>query len=68
MVEARCLPGRLRDFRLRAESATIVRLADKMITQLRRRDPLATRVKPTKLFFLSATLEGFFWAMTARQR
>lgn len=68
MVEARCLPGRLRDFRLRAESATIVRLADKMIAQLRRHDPLATRVKPTKLFFLSATLEGFFWAMTARQR
>lgn len=67
MEEARTLPGRLRDFRLRAESATIVRLADKMIAQLRRRDPLAGRVKPTKLYFLSATIEGFFWAMTARR-
>lgn len=68
MVEARALPGRLTDFRLRAESATIVRLADKMIAQLRRRDPLAGRVKPTKLFFFSAMLEGFLWAMTARKR
>lgn len=67
MVEARHLPGRLNDFRLRAESATIVRLADKMIGQLRGRDPLAARVKPTKLFFMSALLEGFFWAMTARR-
>jgi squalene synthase HpnC len=68
MVEARKLPGRLCDFRLRAESATIVRLADKMIAQLRRRDPLAARVKPTRLYFLCATLEGLFWAMTARPR
>lgn len=68
MVEARKLPGRLRDFRLRAESATIARLADKMIAQLRRRDPLAGRVKPTKLFFLGATLEGVVWAMLARRR
>ncbi|TDQ77733.1 squalene synthase HpnC [Dongia mobilis] len=68
MVEARKLPGRLHDFRLRAESATIVRLADKMIAQLRRRDPLAGRVKPTKLFFLGATLEGVVWAMLARRR
>lgn len=67
MTEARALPGRLRDFRLRAESATIVRLADKMIAQLRRHDPLAARVKPTRLFFLSAMIEGFFWAITARR-
>lgn len=68
MVEARKLPGRLKDFRLRAESATIVRLADKMIAQLRGRDPLAARVKPTKFFFLSATLEGLLWAMMAKKR
>lgn len=67
MLEARRLPGRLNDFRLRAESATIVRLADKMIGQLRQRDPLAGRVKPTKLFFMSALLEGLFWAVTARR-
>lgn len=68
MVEARQLPGRLTDFRLRAESATIVRLADKMIAQLRRSDPLAGRVKPTKWFFLSAMIEGFLWAMVARPK
>lgn len=66
MVEARQLPGQLRDFRLRAESATIVRLADKMIAQLRRNDPLARRVKPTKMFFLTAMLEGIIWALFAR--
>ncbi len=68
MVEARHLPGRLKDFRLRAESATIVRLADKMIGQLRRNDPLAGRVKPTKMFFLMAMIEGIAWAMIARDR
>ncbi|WP_374379262.1 squalene synthase HpnC [Dongia sp.] len=68
MVEARLLPGRLKDFRLRAESATIVRLADKMIAQLRANDPLAGRVKPTKMFFLMAMLEGIAWAMFAREK
>ncbi|WP_374652671.1 squalene synthase HpnC [Dongia sp.] len=68
MVEARLLPGRLKDFRLRAESATIVRLADKMIGQLRWNDPLAARVKPTKLFFVTAMMEGVVWALMARRR
>jgi len=68
MTEARLLPGRLKDFRLRSESATIVRLADKMIGQLRRNDPLAGRVKPTKMFFLTAMLEGIAWALFAREK
>lgn len=68
MVEARLLPGRLKDFRLRAESATIVRLADKMIRQLRRSDPLTARVKPTKLFFVTAMIEGVMWALLAKRR
>nr|WP_298687188.1 squalene synthase HpnC [uncultured Dongia sp.] len=68
MVEARLLPGRLRDFRLRAESATIVRLADKMIAQLRHADPLAARVKPTKLFFATAMIEGVLWSLVAKKR
>lgn len=68
MVEARLLPGRLKDFRLRAESATIVRLADKMIAQLRRNDPLSARVKPTKLFFVTAMIEGVLWALLAKRR
>ena len=63
MRDARRLPGVLKDFRLRAESATIVRLADRMIGELRRRDPLAERVKPTKRDFLLSGIEGVFWAL-----
>jgi hydroxysqualene synthase len=63
MVNARQLPGVLKDFRLRAESATIVRLADRMIASLRRRDPLAERVKPSKRDFLCSGVEGIGWAI-----
>jgi squalene synthase HpnC len=63
MRDARQLPGVLRDFRLRAESATIVRLADRMIGELRRRDPLAERVKPSKRDFLFSAVEGVCRAM-----
>jgi hypothetical protein len=62
MVEARRLPASLKDFRLRAESATIVRLADRMIRELRHRDPLAERVKPRKLDFAVSAFEGVGWA------
>lgn len=68
MRDARLLPGRLKDFRLRAESATIVRLADKMIGQLRHADPLAGRVKPTKMFFAAAMIEGVLWSLVAKKR
>ena len=63
MVDARRLPDVLKDFRLRAESATIVRLADRMIAALRRRDPLAERVKPSKRDFLLSGIEGIGWAV-----
>ncbi|HVY99159.1 MAG TPA: squalene synthase HpnC [Dongiaceae bacterium] len=63
MADARRLPGVLKDFRLRAESATIVRLADRMIGELRRRDPLAERVKPSKRDFLFSGVEGVCWAL-----
>ena len=63
MRDARQLPGVLKDFRLRAESATIVRLADRMIGALRRRDPLAELVKPGKRDFLFSAIEGVCWAM-----
>jgi hypothetical protein len=63
MVDARRLPGVLKDFRLRAESATIVRLADRMIASLRKRDPLAERVKPSKRDFAFSGLEGIGWAL-----
>jgi squalene synthase HpnC len=62
MQEARRLPANLKNFRLRCESATIVRLAFSMIGELRRRDPLAARVKPTKMAFAVAALQGIAWA------
>jgi squalene synthase HpnC len=62
MVDARRLPDCLKDLRLRAESATIVRLADRMIAALRRRDPLAERVKPGKGDFLASGIEGVAWS------
>jgi squalene synthase HpnC len=58
MVDARLLPRRVRDLRMRAESAIIVNLADKLIAALRRRDPLAVRVKLKKPMIALAALQG----------
>lgn len=44
MINARLMPGKLRSRHLGAESAVIIALADALIGQLRRRDPLAERV------------------------
>ena len=40
-----------------------MRLADRMIAALRRRDPLAERVKPSKRDFLLSGIEGIGWAV-----
>lgn len=58
MVEARALPGRLASLRLAMESAVIVRLADRLIAELRRRDPLAERVVLSKAQVASCALGG----------
>jgi squalene synthase HpnC len=63
MQRARKLPGALRDTRLRCESATIVRLADTLIQHLRRRDPLAERVKLTKPGMAWCAMQGIAWAL-----
>jgi phytoene/squalene synthetase len=63
MIRARKLPGALRDTRLRCESAIIVRLADTLIGHLRRRDPLAGRVKLTKPAVAWCGLQGITWAL-----
>ena len=52
------LPGRLRSRRLAMESSVIVRLARRLAWRLRRGDPLATRVKLTKLDFLRCGTAG----------
>jgi len=66
MRDARRLPSSLADFRLRAESAVIVALADRLIGLLRRRDPLAMRVRLGKAQVFAATLQGIGWALLTR--
>lgn len=58
MPEARALPHALKDTRLAAESAVIVRLADRLIRELRRRDPLAERVVLSKPRMALTALRG----------
>lgn len=64
MARARRLPAALRDTRLRCESAIIVRLADTLISHLRRRDPLAERVKLSKPAVAWCGIQGIAWALT----
>jgi squalene synthase HpnC len=58
MVEARRLPSLLKSKHLAMESAVIVRIADKLTGELRRRDPIATRVQLNKPQFLSCAVRG----------
>ncbi len=58
LVEARRLPGRLRNPRLAMESAVILRLAERLTLLLRRGDPLAGRVALGRLDFLLGGLGG----------
>ena len=60
MVDARRLPGVLHSRRLAMESAVIVRLADRLSSQLRRGDPIAGRVALSKAVFLSCGIRGMF--------
>ncbi|MEM7224727.1 MAG: squalene synthase HpnC [Pseudomonadota bacterium] len=48
LSEARSLPGRLRSIHLALESAVILRLAERLVRELKARDPLAERVVLTK--------------------
>ncbi|MBU6418164.1 MAG: squalene synthase HpnC [Proteobacteria bacterium] len=52
------LPRRVKSRRLRIETAIICALANRLTTKLRHGDPLATRVKLSKLDVLAATLLG----------
>ncbi len=61
--EAAELPKRVKSRRLRIETAIICALANRLTTKLRQRDPLATRVKLSKLDVLAATLKGLRYAL-----
>lgn len=58
MADAKKLPSALNSRSLAMESAVIVNLAARLITLLRKGDPLATRVALSKLDFASAGLGG----------
>lgn len=58
MVGARSLPSGLKSRRLAMESGAIIAIADRLIGQLGRRDPLAGRVQLTKAGFLWCCLFG----------
>jgi hypothetical protein len=63
MATGRSLPVTVRDRRLRGEVAAISHLALSMTERLRGADPLARRIKPTKLDFFRALSAGLFRAV-----
>ncbi len=69
---ASALPHRLGSRRLAMEASVTLRLAQRLMTSLRRRDPVAERVRLTKSDFLFCGLSGIkhalFDAPTAEQR
>lgn len=63
MIRARTMPGKLQSRHLGAESAVIAALADALMDQLRRRDPLAERIafgKP-RMAMIAAGALARFW-------
>ena len=72
MADVRKLPLALRSKHLAMESAVIVRLADRLLTRLRKGDPLATRVALSKADFVMAgaggAIAGFLGAGTMRRQ
>jgi len=55
---ARTLPGQMQSRHLAMESAAIVRIAERLTTLLRRRDPVAERVELSKVGFLWCCVRG----------
>lgn len=68
MDTARQLPGLLRDRRLAMESEIIVRIALKLCHELATRDPLAERVRLTRLQFLACGASGIASNLRTRRR
>ena len=63
IAKAEQLPKRLKSFRLRCESAIIVRIARRLSDELARRDPLAERVKLRWTSLAAAAIEGILWSL-----
>lgn len=62
------LPRQVRDLRLSLETAVIARLAQKLVSMLRQRDPLSERVHLTKPGVLALTLTGIGAGLVERGR
>ena len=58
------LPRQTRSRRLRLETGVIVALCRRLTARLRRQDPLATRVKLTRLDVAASLIEGTTWLVT----
>ena len=58
MVEARRLPDKLKSRHLALESAVIVEIADQLLRELTKRDPVAERIELTKPQFLWCAIKG----------
>jgi len=66
--EAQHLPGGVKDWGLRAESAVIVDLAGRLLDRLARQDPLARRVKLGPADFMLAAAHGVWRASAGGAR
>jgi squalene synthase HpnC len=60
---ARGLPGRIRNNRFAMEAASILRIAERLVIELRQRDPLAERVVLSKPRYLLCGLSGVWLAL-----
>ncbi|MHA1537064.1 MAG: squalene synthase HpnC [Alphaproteobacteria bacterium] len=68
LAGARALPGRLKNRRLALESATIIRIAERLTAKLRREDPVASRVSLAKYQYLTCCARGIFDVWFGRAR
>ncbi len=62
---ARPLPGLVKDLRMRLQCAITVRVAEMLTAKLRKGDPLAGRVKLSKLDYAGVFLVGIWRGLTA---
>ena len=63
---ARALPPGIRNTRFAMEAATILRIAERLVIELRQRDPLAERVVLSKPHYLRCGVSGI-WAALRRK-
>jgi len=59
------LPPKVHDFRLRLETAIIATLAQKLVSVLRRADPLSEKVHLGKAAALAQAVQGILWGLRA---